>query len=71
MRRQLVRLHRWFGVATALFLFVAGLTGAIIAWDHEVDAALNPSFSRRVPTGLRCPGWNSPGASKPPIRACK
>ncbi|WOD18357.1 PepSY-associated TM helix domain-containing protein [Paraburkholderia kirstenboschensis] len=44
MRRQLVRLHRWFGVATALFLLVAGLTGAIIAWDHELDAALNPSF---------------------------
>ncbi|NIF55529.1 PepSY-associated TM helix domain-containing protein [Burkholderia sp. Ax-1724] len=44
MRGQLVRLHRWFGVATALFLFVAGLTGAIIAWDHELDAALNPSF---------------------------
>ncbi|MGF6371018.1 putative iron-regulated membrane protein [Paraburkholderia sp. RAU6.4a] len=44
MRRQLVRLHRWFGVATALFLLVAGLTGAIIAWDHEFDAALNPSF---------------------------
>ncbi|WP_020066955.1 PepSY-associated TM helix domain-containing protein [Paraburkholderia caledonica] len=44
MRSQLVRLHRWFGVATALFLFVAGLTGAIIAWDHELDAALNPSF---------------------------
>ena len=44
MRRQFVRLHRWFGVATALFLFLAGLTGAIIAWDHELDAALNPSF---------------------------
>ncbi len=44
MRRQLVRLHRWFGIAIALFLFIAGLTGAIIAWDHELDAALNPSF---------------------------
>lgn len=44
MRRQLVRLHRWFGIAIALFLFVAGLTGAIIAWDHELDAALNPTF---------------------------
>ncbi|WP_345812807.1 PepSY-associated TM helix domain-containing protein [Paraburkholderia sp. PREW-6R] len=44
MRRQFVRLHRWLGIATALFLFVAGLTGAIIAWDHELDAALNPSF---------------------------
>ncbi|GGD61924.1 PepSY-associated TM helix domain-containing protein [Caballeronia grimmiae] len=44
MRPVLVRLHRWFGVATALFLFVSGLTGAIIAWDHEIDAMLNPSF---------------------------
>ncbi|PNO75433.1 PepSY-associated TM helix domain-containing protein [Burkholderia cenocepacia] len=38
------RLHRWFGLAIALFLFVAGLTGALIAWDHELDAALNPDF---------------------------
>jgi uncharacterized iron-regulated membrane protein len=44
MRPLFVRLHRWFGVGTALFLFVAGLTGALIAWDHELDAALNPSF---------------------------
>jgi uncharacterized iron-regulated membrane protein len=51
MRRQLVRLHRWFGVLTAVFLFVAGLTGAIIAWDHELDAALNPSFFNARTTG--------------------
>jgi uncharacterized iron-regulated membrane protein len=51
MRRQPVRLHRWFGVATALFLFVAGLTGAIIAWDHELDAALNPSFFKARTAG--------------------
>jgi uncharacterized iron-regulated membrane protein len=44
MRSWLVRLHRWFGLAIALFLFVAGLTGAVIAWDHELDAALNPPF---------------------------
>ncbi|SAL01750.1 PepSY-associated TM helix domain-containing protein [Caballeronia ptereochthonis] len=44
MRPVLVRLHRWLGVATALFLFVSGLTGALIAWDHEIDALLNPSF---------------------------
>src|SRR6202012_1780082 len=51
MRRQLVRLHRWFGVATALFLFVGGLTGAIIAWDHELDAALKPSFPQAPTAG--------------------
>jgi uncharacterized iron-regulated membrane protein len=44
MRAVLVRLHRWFGIGTALFLFVAGLTGALIAWDHELDALLNPTF---------------------------
>jgi uncharacterized iron-regulated membrane protein len=44
MRPVLVRLHRWFGIATALFLFVAGLTGAVIAWDHELDGWLNPTF---------------------------
>ncbi|WP_233409936.1 MULTISPECIES: PepSY-associated TM helix domain-containing protein [Burkholderia] len=44
LRPFLVRLHRWFGLAIALLLFVAGLTGALIAWDHELDAALNPDF---------------------------
>ncbi|WP_323119395.1 PepSY-associated TM helix domain-containing protein [Burkholderia alba] len=44
MRPWFVRLHRWFGIGTALFLFLAGLTGAIIAWDHELDALINPEF---------------------------
>ena len=44
MRSIFVRLHRWFGVGTALFLFVSGLTGAIIAWNQELDALLNPEF---------------------------
>ena len=44
MRPILVRLHRWFGIGTALFLFVSGLTGAVIAWNQELDAALNPGF---------------------------
>jgi uncharacterized iron-regulated membrane protein len=44
MRRTLVVLHRWLGLFTAVFLFIAGFTGAIIAWDHELDAWLNPSL---------------------------
>lgn len=44
MRSLLVLLHRWFGLAAAVFLFIAGLTGAVIAFDHELDAALNPQF---------------------------
>jgi uncharacterized iron-regulated membrane protein len=52
MRPLLVRLHRWFGIATALFLFVAGVTGAVIAWHNELDAALNPSFFRSATRGI-------------------
>lgn len=44
MRAALVVLHRWFGLAAAVFLFVAGLTGALISWDHALDAWLNPAF---------------------------
>lgn len=42
MRPILVLLHRWCGLFIALFLFTAGLTGAIISWDHELDEWLNP-----------------------------
>jgi uncharacterized iron-regulated membrane protein len=38
------RLHRWFGLFTAVFLFIAGATGAVISWDHELDSALNPTL---------------------------
>ncbi|WP_321956399.1 PepSY-associated TM helix domain-containing protein [Paraburkholderia bannensis] len=51
MRPLLVRLHRWFGLGIAAFLFLAGLTGAVIAWDHELDAALNPTFYKAATPG--------------------
>ncbi len=44
MRAVLVLLHRWFGLGVAVFLFIAGATGAIISWDHELDAWLNPAL---------------------------
>ena len=44
MRAWLTRLHRWFGLFAAIFLFIAGLTGALIAWEHELDAWLNPDL---------------------------
>jgi uncharacterized iron-regulated membrane protein len=46
MRRIFVVVHRWFGLFTAVFLAIAGLTGAIISWDHELDEWLNPQFYR-------------------------
>lgn len=42
MRGFLALLHRWFGLFMAVFLFIAGFTGAIISWDHELDEWLNP-----------------------------
>lgn len=52
MRKLLVVLHRWFGLAIALFLFQAGLTGALIAWDHEIDGLLNPElYESQAPAG--------------------
>ncbi|WP_034295087.1 PepSY domain-containing protein [Herbaspirillum sp. RV1423] len=44
MRVVLVLLHRWFGLGVAVFLFISGATGAIISWDHELDALLNPTL---------------------------
>lgn len=43
-RPLLVLLHRWFGLAAAVFLFIAGATGAVISWDHELDEWLNPQL---------------------------
>ena len=36
-RQILTTLHRWAGLFLAVFLFISGLTGAIISWDHELD----------------------------------
>ena len=44
MRTYFVSLHRWFGLFIAVFLFVSGLTGAIISWDHALDEWLNPKL---------------------------
>jgi uncharacterized iron-regulated membrane protein len=35
-------LHRWVGLLIAGFLFISGVTGAVISWDHELDDILNP-----------------------------
>lgn len=57
MRSFWVLVHRWFGLFIAVFLLVAGLTGAVISWDHELDEWLNP---RLFETG-------SSGASLQPL----
>ncbi|MCO6432951.1 PepSY-associated TM helix domain-containing protein [Nitrosomonas nitrosa] len=42
MRAFWTVVHRWVGLITAGFLFLTGITGAVISWDHELDDWLNP-----------------------------
>lgn len=42
LRPLAVLAHRWVGLTIAAFLFLAGITGAVISWDHELDDLLNP-----------------------------
>ena len=55
MRSLLVRLHRWFGLSAAVFLFIAGATGAVLSWDHELDARLNPALYEAATEGQPLP----------------
>lgn len=55
MRPLLVLLHRWFGLFIAAFLIIAGLTGAIISWDHELDEWLNPHLFESQSVGEPMP----------------
>ena len=73
MRRALVVIHRWLGLFTAVFLIVAGASGALIAWDHELDEWLNPELFELPPRmrsrRRRCsPASNWPAGSKREIR---
>lgn len=45
-RRVFVRLHRYVGLSIAAFLALAGLTGSVLAFEPELDAALNPHLFR-------------------------
>ena len=45
IRAVFVLMHRWVGLSIAGFLFVAGSTGAVISWDHELDDWLNPNLA--------------------------
>lgn len=44
LRRALVVLHRWTGLVLAGFLVLAGLTGALLVWVEELDAAVSPAL---------------------------
>ena len=51
MRPICVLLHRYVGLLLVPFLFITGLTGAIISWDHELDDLLNPHLMQAAGRG--------------------
>lgn len=48
-RDACMKIHRWSGLLTALFLAVAGLTGTVLAYQHELEAALLPAWIKVAP----------------------
>ncbi|CAN7446256.1 PepSY-associated TM helix domain-containing protein [Duganella sp. LjRoot269] len=43
-------LHRWLGLTLGLLLVLAGLSGSLLVFNHELDERLNPQlFHNRVP----------------------
>jgi uncharacterized iron-regulated membrane protein len=47
--------HRWIGLFIAGFLFISGVTGAVISWDHELDDLLNPQLMQARTKGPALP----------------
>jgi len=52
MRQLYVVLHRYLGLVTAVFLALAGLTGSVLAFHHELDEWLNPGFYEAPAEGV-------------------
>lgn len=45
MRRVYFSIHLWAGVVAALFLFALGVSGSLVAFENEIDRALNPKLT--------------------------
>jgi len=52
-RRWFGRWHLWLGLSAGLITAVVGLSGSVLAFREEIDAALNPTlFGVPAPTGV-------------------
>lgn len=55
MRKYVVFLHRWVGLAVLAFIAIAAITGTIIAFDDELDRVLNDDWYFVQPQGQHMP----------------
>ncbi|SDB43246.1 PepSY-associated TM helix domain-containing protein [Belnapia rosea] len=46
IRRALLLGHRWLGLILGLVMLLLGVTGSILSFQREIDAALNPALFR-------------------------
>lgn len=46
MRKYICLIHRYVGLLMVIFLLIAGLTGSILVWYHELDAQLNAQWMK-------------------------
>ena len=55
MRAVMLLVHRYVGLLLALFLVLAGITGSLLAWNEELEAAVSPQLFRVTapPDGTR------------------
>jgi uncharacterized iron-regulated membrane protein len=53
MRKLLLKLHLWAGLAIGLPLIVVGVTGALLVWGEEIDHAMDPQLFHVTPAGTR------------------
>lgn len=44
LRSAVLQFHRWFGLVGGGLLLMTALTGAVLPWQHELDAWLNPAL---------------------------
>jgi uncharacterized iron-regulated membrane protein len=55
VRRTLLMLHQWVGLAAGLFLVVISVSGSALVFETEIDRALNRSTSFVAPGGRPLP----------------
>lgn len=55
MRKAIVFLHRWVGLAVLLFIAVAAITGTVLSFDKELDRVLNDDWYYVNPQTTRLP----------------
>jgi uncharacterized iron-regulated membrane protein len=61
---RLSTIHRWLGVALGLWFALVGLTGALLVWRDDIDAALNPALF--TPRGSGVTGTGAPAGAAGP-----